>query len=233
MLCRKENKNFSFKEVLCIANEKVYFVYSDTTVDKREWVLASIDLNTEEINNIYSIANANVSYELDSKAGYSEKNGYFKNGIIVLNDFETVIQYDVNNEQVNSYRYEEYTFPENVIIGETVDMGTIALYIDGTKEIFTLSQMAEKNSNIEKIYEKRNKKTWDGSPQLSGFFVQNSVQVVDDKTYCVGECLNFAGEAYAVILEYDQTTENWKYVSTFFSGDTISRNCYLINSSTV
>lgn len=227
-LCRNENKNSSFKEVLCVVQGKAYFVYSVSDELKCNWILASVDLKTAVLENICSFSDVKTSYLLKQDSVYKERNGYYANGQIILNDLETVFIYDIDSECVNSYKYEEYIFPEAKIMGEIVDSNTIALYTEGSKQTFSLSKMSDDSKGIEKVYELKNKRTWNGTPCLSHFFGQNSMQIIGDEIYAIGECLNFSGEAYAVILEYDRETRLWRFASIIFSGDTVYRNCYLV-----
>jgi hypothetical protein len=227
-LCRNENKSSSFKEVFCIMHGKVYFVYSVFDGLNYNWILASADIKTAVLENLCSFSNAKTSYLVKQKSDYKERNGYYANGQITLNDFETVFIYDIASGYVDSYKYEEYVFPQTKVLGEIVDSNTIALYTDGCKQTFSLSKMADDSKGIEKILELKNEKTWNGTPRLSHFLGQNSIQIIGDEIYAIGECLNFSGEAYAVILEYDQETRLWRFASTFFSGDTVFRSCYLV-----
>lgn len=227
-ICRKETKNGSFKEVFCIAGNKVYFSYTMSIPEGFQWFLARVDLNTLVMENIFSLSNAKKYYTVNRAMEYKERCGYYANGQIILNDSDTVLVYTIEPGTVKSYTYEEYNFPQIYVAGETIDANTVVLYIDDNKQTFSLSEMAEGSKSIEYICELRNKKTWDGTPCISGFFGPNSIQMTGDKIYAMGGCLNFSGEAYAIVFEYNRDSESWQFAMSFFSGDTTSRECYLV-----
>ena len=227
-ICRKETKNGSFKEVFCIAGNKVYFSYTMSIPEGSQWVLARVDLNTLVMKNICSLSNAKKHYTVNRTMEYQERCGYYADGQIILNDSDTVLVYTIEPGTAKSYTYEEYHFPQIYVAGETIDANTVVLYIDENKQTFSLSEMAEGSKSIENIYELRNKKTWDGTPCISRFFGPNSIQTIGDKIYAMGGCLNFSGEAYAIVFEYNKDSESWQYAMSFFSGDTTSRECYLV-----
>jgi len=227
-ICRKETKNGSFKEVFCIADNKAYFSYTMSIPTGFHWFLASLDLNTLAMENICSLSNAKKHYTINRTVEYKERCGYYANGQIILNDSDTVFVYTIESGTAKSYTYEEYNFPKIYVAGEMIDANTVVLYIGENKQTFSLSEMAEGSKSIEYIYELRNKKTWNGTPCISGFFLPNSIQMIGDKIYAVGECLNFSGESYAIVFEYNKDSESWQFATVFFSGDTISRECYLV-----
>ena len=55
-------------------------------------------------------------------------------------------------------------------------------------------------------------------------------QVIEDKVYAVCDCLNSKGYSYAVILEYIELTDSWKYVTSSRSGagDIVHGRCYVV-----
>lgn len=227
-ICRRETKNGSLEEVFCIAGNKVYFSYTMSIPAGFHWFLARVDLNTLVMENICSISNAKKHYTVNRAVEYKERCGYYANGQIILNDSDTVLVYTIEPGTAKSYTYEEYNFPRMYVAGETIDANTVVLYIDEKKQTFSLSEMAEGSKSIAYIYELRNKKTWNGTPCISGFFSPSSIQTTGDKIYAMGECLNFSGEAYAIVFEYNRDSESWQFAMSFFSGDTTSRDCYLV-----
>ena len=228
--CRKWNKNCSFREVLCVIDKKAFFVCSETDSSTRNWILASIDLQSMNIEEIMCFRDASMPYEVKRNIQYKEQNGYYKDGKIVLNDYKKVMLYDIYAASVIQYKYDEYAFPEMHLEGEVIDSQTILLYLEQGNQVFSIEDMAHSSNGIKQILQLQNKRTWSGLNCLSGFFSENSIQSLGDSVYCIGECLNFAGEAYAVLLEYNQPKNTWQYVTRVYSGDTVHRSSYLVTN---
>ena len=77
---------------LCLYDDRIYTVYTDYTEDdKFDWYLVSIDIHTKE-QKVHSVLKDMdfdyLSYEFRKK--YKERNMYYLDGEIVLNDMKQV-----------------------------------------------------------------------------------------------------------------------------------------------
>lgn len=224
-ICRKNG--YYCKEILCLRDGKVYFVDSDSDY----WVIGELDLVTSEFRTCCKMADPAESYEIQGRKKYKDRNGYYFDGQIVLTDHKTVVTYDIDSQIVQMYAYSDYCFPECVIYGEAVDRETIRLNMGDSVRTYTLQEMAEKSDSIAQILELKEKKIWAGDSYLYRFFSSGNVQFIGDKVYTIGGCLNYHGQAYAVIFEHDVEEDSWKYVTNCFTGDRVSyNNCYVIPS---
>ena len=90
--------------------------------------------------------------------------------------------------------------------------------------------MAEQSDSIEQILRLKECRIWNGNSYLHRFFSKDSVQVIEDKVYAVCDCLNSQGYSSAVILEYMEATDSWRYVTSIRSaaGDVVHGRCYVV-----
>ena len=103
-------------ECLCSYNGKVYFVfdsYMDGLEDKRVWNIASVNLDGTDFEIEYSDVFNGFYYDETTNKDNSERYGYFKNGIIVLNDKQKVVEYDIISGKDIEFAFKEYEFLEN------------------------------------------------------------------------------------------------------------------------
>lgn len=227
-LCKKYNEQFSLKDVLCISNKVAYSVCSIPTEGGVNWVVVSVDIENKVVNEACTLFDARIVYWHDHVSQYSERNGYYHDGKIVLNDFVTVLVYDLETGNISQYDYEGFSFPPRLVYGQCIDSQTVQLHQGDTIETFTLQDMAENDEGISKLYAMKSRKTWGKTGYLDGFFSESSVQVADEHIYAVGSCLNFSGESYGVILIFEQQSRVWEYGTARFSGDSAHRSCYVV-----
>lgn len=228
--CREQNKNNSLQEIFCIAEGKAYFVYVDMTA-AHTWTIASLDLKTMEFRDICQFLSAKGIYRDEHYGDYGKRNGFYYDGQIILSDFTSVLVYDIHRNVTSWYDYNTYAVPRRMIYGEVVKEQTLCLHINDYTRTFTLQEMAENSDGIARIYALKDKETWNGSSYLVSFLNNNRIQVIGDKIYTIEAVLNYSGEPYAVILEYNCESDSWLYVSKSFAGDTVHGNCYIIPSS--
>lgn len=230
-ICEKKSKERYLDEIFCIKNGKAYLMYADYSEGARCWVLASVDLETSELQTCCELPNAAKIFDVNFSNDYMERDGYYLEGKIVLNDRQTVLEYDVESQNLETYDYYEYDFPKCTVYGEYIDNETVQLNLGNSIRRYTLEEMAEKSDSIAKIFALKNEKTWCGDSYLYRFFADDNVQFIGDKVYTIGNCFNYSGQAYTVILEYDVEEDSWKYVTNCYTGNPASPyNCYVIPS---
>lgn len=228
-ICKKQNNNFVLKEIFCIAEGKVYFIYSGNP-SAYTWTIASVDLITKEIRDLSQFSNTKIKYDSNSFNGeYKDRSGYYCDGKIILSDRVMVHEYDILSGEAKQYAYGQFAFPQRTVYGNSIDNQTLELYMNNTVHTFKLSDMAERSKGIQVLQKLKNKKIWNGDSSFQGFSLDklNSVQVIGDKIYTFCCIYNHSGELYYAILEYNHDKVLWMYVTWCFVCDNTG-NCYVI-----
>lgn len=223
-ICRDQHEDASVKEIFCVADGKAVFVYTQP----KAWILASVDLESKEYQELTRFENTATYYRRNIYGEYSERNGYFRDGEIVLSDGETVFSYDVSTGQTQTCAASGYTFPQRTIYGECTADKTLNLHIDDSVYSFTLDDLAAGSEGLAKIVALKDKKNWNKTSYLAGFMLFDTVRTDGERIYCVTAILDYLGSPHAVILEYDREQGVWQYVTKIFCGDDTYGNCYVI-----
>ena len=224
-MCRKQDK--SLMEVVCIFEDDVYFVYGASG----DWVIASIDLQTKLWTDHYRFTHAeNTYYTLQHDCAYSERNGFYYDGQVYLNDFESVLIYNISSGQTCLSDFGSAAFPElPAVYSASLGEHSFKLHIGEDAYSFELNDVAQNSNGISALNALKDKVIWDGKTScLHNFFEELDIQVIGDRIYAQEPVLNFYGETYAVILEYNADTGTWLYIGSYCTGDIIARNCYII-----
>lgn len=225
--CSKEIEDFSLNEIFCISENNVYFLHTEYVDGGRNWVIASVDLKTRVITTHYRFSNVQEIYRKNIYGTYSSRNGFYYNNQIVLNDFQSVFVYDIAEKKAMKYDYNSYVFPELFAYGEYLNDQSITLHIDRHSYTFDLQVMADKSPDIAYLLELESK----GKISMPLFFKDNHIQAVDGRLYAIESVLDVAKMPIMVILEYDQSREQWLYVTHAYVGDNVHNNCYVIPST--
>lgn len=217
-------------ECLCFYEDKVYFVFSymDGIDEKRVWNIASVNFDGTNFEIEYSNAFDGFYYNEATNKNNLEKSGYFKNGVIVLNDTQKVVEYDILSAKSTEFVFDEYNFIENEIDYEIVDYNKITFTKNNVEKTLTLEELKKSNGAISEICGIYDKKTVSTETGLEYFF--DSVQFVDGKVYLLCRVLNFGGHTTVVVLEYDFETNSCEYVCSKFISDVIKGHYYLVSS---
>lgn len=217
-------------ESLCFYEDKVYFVFSymDDINEKRVWNIASVNFDGTNFEIEYSNAFDGFYYNEATNKNNLEKSGYFKNGVIVLNDTQKVVEYDILSGKSTEFVFNEYNFIENEIDYEIVDYNKITFTKNNVEKTLTLEELKKSDGAISEICGIYDKKTVSTETGLEYFF--DSVQFVDGKVYLLCRVLNFGGHTTVVVLEYDFETNSCKYVCSKFISDVINGHYYLVSS---
>ena len=226
-------KGYILEEVLCVKDGNIYFV-CDVPFEEN-WCLAIgiVNLVTLDFQIKYKEPELFLgkSYCPTYAKDYKEKNGYYYNGKIVLNNQKDVVVYSVDSGEIQRYEYIEYEFPERFVYGKCIDNHTIKLHLGNDVRQYTLEDMAADSKGIAQLYELKDQHTYDGSSYIYDLFAsESSVQYIEDKVYIIGRCLNYIGNSGAVILEYDVEEERWIYVvgKNIPLSQNIHMECYVI-----
>ena len=224
-ICDKENEDYRLCEIYCVENGRVYFAYSyENSYQSRNWCVASCGVSENDFQTHYVMHNAEKTYIPRHSIGYAERDGYYYDGKIVLNDGKKVCVYDIAEKNATEHAIESYIFPQISIQSKYIDAETVIV----NESKFTLKEMSKQSEAIAEIYALKDAHRWDGESRIPQFFSNNSIQIHGNKIYAVGEIQNYVGEAYAVVLEYDEESGKWLYATAFFANDLIYSRCYVI-----
>ncbi len=218
-------------DCLCYYKDKVYFVFTSYLAndgEKRVWSIASVNFDGTGFEIEYSNVFECFYYNDATNKNISEKCGYFKNGVIVLNDNQKVVEYDIVSRKSTEFTFDEYNFFENELDYKITDNNRITFTQNNVEKTLTLEELKETDGAIGEICSIYDKNTFlDKDSGLRFFF--DSVQFVNDKVYLLCRVLNYGGHTSAVVLEYDYETNSCKYVCSEFISDIIDGNYYLVS----
>lgn len=238
-ILKKSGIDDRIRRFLCIYNDRVYFTYmsakdqnSDEADSLRVWNIASAALNGGELTVHHTaLLNPVLEYGIETGA-YEERSSFFKNGVIVLNDKYTVIEYDIANDSVTEFEYKNYVFPTDDIEYDITDYHTVSFAVKSDVETIhkslTLEQLTSSAGVIGEICRSTSQKNWSGESCLKYFF--SFVQYIDEEIYIVCEVMNYLGEIYVIVLEYDFNQNSCLYVDSYFIGDRPLGDFYLIDT---
>lgn len=229
-LCEKQNK--SYQNTLCIFKNRAYFICLESDQTNHYWSISSVDLNSLDIQTHFMFKNPAKAYsKYTSSEEYSERNSYYIDGKIVLNDFISVWEYDLNLSFSKEYSYDRYDFPIREIYGVTANDSAIKIHTPQWEKTFTFYDMSQESVGISTIYSFKDRKMLNNRPYITDFFNEKSVQYINEKIYAVGECKDRLGGAYAIILEYDRQQNKWKYVTGVYTWDSATE-AYIVPEKT-
>lgn len=216
-----EEQNMEYQNALCIFDNKVYFICTEPSGANSYWSLNSIDLITLDEQECFRFEMPQTAYNrYANSVKYIERNGYCINGKIVLNDFTSVWEYDLELALATKYTYDKYVFPNCDVYGEYVDKETIKVHTELAEKTFTFYDMSQKSVGISTVYSFKERMNRENKPYITDFFNNRSVQYVNGKIYAIGECRDNTGGAYAIVLEYDEENGKWIYTGSVYTWDT-------------
>lgn len=229
-ICSENYEGYFVTEILYADEDKCYFIAEkDIENNKYDWILAELSLNNlNDTTVLADLKQVDMRYCFERGKEYKNRNGYLYNDKIVLNDFNRVIEYDLSTKKICNALYGEYLFPESEVIGRYIDSNTIELEVLNNRYRYDLSGISENNESLKEIYNMKDKKIWNGDNSLCEFFSEYSVSVVNDRVIVIGQCLNFSGEAYAIILEYAYVHNEWIHLGNVFTWDSVTNKFYVI-----
>ena len=219
----EQNNTSSAQDIFCVNDGKAYYLHIRNDL----WTIASIDLDTKFIQNHCAFTEPTEAYSSEHYDEYSERMSFYYDGQIVLNDFSTVVVYDVATGKTSQYAYEQYVFPKRRIYSEYAN-NVLKLHIDDEVRVFTLEDMASQSESIAKISELKYKTDWQKNSYLTDFLVHDTIEVIGDNVYYIGSISNWMGEPSAIMLKYDPINDKWMYVTKEFVGWDVHRRCYVI-----
>lgn len=231
-LLHNESINCSLKEVFCIRDNKIWFVYTSSLQNKGEkWCLASVSIPDKVFTLLYkgefcTAPESDTSYnKAIEPTDYSELNGFIIDERIILTDKNKLVEINISNRNIKEYSYNNYEFEcieinvsrqfEQLIFSS--NNKTISLDFDKASKLspsfYQISQLAEY-----KIY--------DGSSSLELFF--SKVQMVNGKYYIFGRILNWHGETHMVVFEYVFDDNSLKYLFNITTYDVASQYLFVV-----
>lgn len=210
----QEKERSGMEEVFCIHEEKIYFIYdsySDSVLDV-DWIIASIDPKTEQLEKLCEFEQPKEWYYVNQDVEFSERNGYYYEGQIVLNDHNTVVVYDIETGESARYDYDTYDFPNRTTYGNVIDEEILELNMEGAVLTFTLEEMAEKSPSLTAICALKDQPR--SGTREKVWFLPNCVQVIDGRIYAALGLTNYDAGTHAIVMEYNRERDAWEYVFT-------------------
>lgn len=125
--------------------------------------------------------------------------------------------------EISDFEYRPYEWARK-------DDGVVITEIEtGITRYITLEYLADRNSYANKILELSSVKIWDGKSLTDHFFCR--MKVMNGKIYFISEVMNFWGEAFAVVFQYDFESEDVKFVSWYFVNNPVDSNYDIVVES--
>ncbi|MBQ4563440.1 MAG: hypothetical protein IJA58_03040 [Lachnospiraceae bacterium] len=216
-LTGKNTESVAFKEVVVIKDERIWFVCQGWKKDTEEerWHLASVAQDGSDFQTHYC-----------AEFGGAEDRWFYNDGQIVLSDGIKLVEYDMESGTAEERTASDHAFPTELITAEIKDAETIVFANQGENKQFTVADGEKGSAVFRTMMTWRGKKTAVGDSYLVDLF--DNVQMVGEKIYIICRVLNWHGETYALIYEYDIETNTCKYAGSYFMGDVIGSHLYLV-----
>ena len=229
-LCEKKHK--TYYDTLCIYDNRAYFICSESDKTNKQWCISSVDLKTHIVQTHFVFENPAAAYDdFMNLAEYSKRNGYYFDGIIVLNDYASVWEYDLKSGSAKEYGYDDFEFPVQEIYGEYAGDNAIKIHTPQWEKTFSFYDISQESTGVSTVYSFKDRKIRvTGCNFINDFFVDNAIQYINGKIYAFGECTDDLGGAYAVLLEYDLQQNKWLYVTSIYTYSPASK-AYIIPSA--
>lgn len=212
----------SLNEVLCVNDDVMYYVYKeyDKSANKFVWVLASLNLESEEFKTLYVMRHDKYQekyIKLSYVSDYKDKcGGMYEDGKIYLKSEKQTISYNINTQETD----EHAELPTRRYTWELSIKDKCAYIVDNDKDItrtITLESMAKDNS-----YAKRLKKVTDFPFFMwSTEYSINEIKCQDDQIYLKLSFLTPKGVLYDVVFKYDLEADKLQFL-TYTSSEEIS-----------
>ena len=227
-----------FKEILVIRGDRIWFIYvkdDDRQTAGELWYLASVDQNGSDLQNHFcgefgAAENASINVWEGNPACrelyYEEKNAFYISDKIIMQDGVKLIEYNMETGAVTEKEASQFVFPEEPIIVEIENRKEICFKQGGTEKHFTTDDGKKQSSAFGIMMTLEKKKTAMGTGFLEYLF--HNVQFVGNEIYIICEVLNWHGETYALLYQYDFETNSCRYVGNHFMNDIVGRDMYLV-----
>lgn len=232
----KNQYNGIFHEVYVIQDDIIWFGFSNIAInesDSRQWNIAVMHIDTKEINICYS---GEFCLGFATNKAYTQNNNYSKNnqtdngfyydGKIVLTDYVKTVEYDLKTETSTEFMATSYEYPISAIEAEIIDYHTILFSKENNQKVFDVNQGKQSSKVFEKLYKLENKKNWQGKSYLSELF--DKVQIVNNQIYIICRVINWHGETYAIVFQYNYDTNGCNYILHCFMDDVIGNKLYIV-----
>lgn len=239
-LVSKNVENAVFKEIVVIKSERIWFVYrkdDDRKTPGEVWCLASVNENGSDLQNHFYgefglSENAGINVWVGDPACretyYEEKNAFYAGGKIVLQDGVKLIEYDMKTGTVAEKEVSQFVFPEEPIIVKIENWRTIHFLQSGNEKHFTVDEGRQSSSAFRKMMTLEEKKTAMGAGRLANLF--HNVQFVGNEIYIICRVLNWHGETYMLVYQYDFESNSCQYVGNHFMDDVIGGYMYFVET---
>lgn len=231
-LLKSEEINGSFEDVFCVVENKLWFLYSEKLTEFGEkWHLATVTIPNEELCLQYesvfcSSDDSDDTYSTSiNTVKYSEKNGFYIDDKIVLTDKNKLVEINVLTNEIIEYSYKDYQFVESDI---NIDIHPQQLIFSENEKrrIIDFEKASKLSNGFNQITQLSKYKIYDGTYSTDSFFCK--VQFCNDKYYIFGRILNWHGETYMVVFEYDFYNDCLNYLFNLKTYDVASHCLFVV-----
>lgn len=226
------NEGMNIKQVFCIWNNKVYFSYQYVEEDFLHWCIAFVDLDDLFLNVVvdekfgHADNEKNNVYRVSFSDDYCNRNGYYLNGVIVITDFNKLIEYDIKENVYNTMYYEDYQQIKNKFTYNIENCKEVVFKQKNNIIRLDKDSLSDKSDIAKEIIDSNENTIWNGASSLEYFF--NGVKIIDDKVYLICRVLNFSGETFAIVFSCDLDKETFAYVGYCYTNDIINDSEFYI-----
>lgn len=217
------------EDLLYADENRIYFIktsYSDSPLKKEKWSIVSMDHNGNDYKIHYEDEFTDYYHTFSeiNRRGYD--NGICIGKKIFLKDIERTVEYDIETDtamEISDFEYRQYEWARKY------DEVAITEIETGITRSITLEYLADRNVYAKKILELSDVKNWDNKSLTEHFF--RNIKIMNGKIYFLSEVMNFWGEAFAVVFQYDFESEDVKFVSWYFVNNPVSSNYDIVVES--
>lgn len=209
-------------EILCIKDDRVYFVFSDNTLPDDAITIASTDIDFNNYLSHYVFYSDSQSEYFNNKSDITPfyENHFstceYRNGFIYVKNNDEFYRFEIETGVVEELEKSWLIYSSTV--AEDFQSIEITNNLTNQKQILNLPSMAEQDECAKAFYSlSQEKTTWNG--EMTRNFFQSHINVVDDELYLVCNIFSFSGKAFSLVYKYNFEENEVSFVSGYYIGD--------------
>ena len=209
-------------EILCIKDDRVYFVFSDDALPYDSITIASTDIDFNNYLSHYVFYCGSQSEYFNKKSNvtpFYEDNFStceYRNGYIYIEINDSFYRFNIDTGGVEEL--DESWLIYSSTIAEDFQSIETTNNLTNEKRILTLPLMAEDDKCANAFYSiSQGKITWNG--EMNRNFFQSHINDVDDELYLVCNIFSFSGKTFSLVYKYDFEANKVFFDSGYYIGD--------------
>lgn len=209
-----ESEGYVLREYLVKLEDDIYMIISaDKTLGVAKIKADGTGLQILFQDTFFEKTNENYQRRTDQE--YSKRYSYYYDGRIVLTDQRKLVEYSIEDNSYDYFKYSDYIFPDCPISVECLEDDALTIQNSGHTQIYELDKLISDSQSIKALYEHRYGPK-EGT-NTTGTFLKR-VQLFQDDLYVVGAVRDFLGCGFAVLMKYDPEDQQLRYHS-FYDGN--------------